>query len=53
MGEEMNIILIPLYLLAIKSILIGGDFNFYYWFKYKNHYTNWYFNRDEYKPKDN
>jgi hypothetical protein len=45
------ILIIFLGLNFIKAVIIGSDFNFYYWFKYGKHYTDWYFNKDEYKPK--
>ena len=31
-----------IWLIAIKSILIGSEFNFYYWIKYGKKYTKWY-----------
>lgn len=39
-------------LVYLKAITIGSEFNFYYWFKYKKEYTDWYFNRDEFNPKN-
>ena len=38
-------------LVALKAIIIGSDFNFFYWFKYKRNYWDWYNNREEFKPK--
>lgn len=32
-------------LMWLKSMTIGSDFNFGYWFKYKKIYSKWYFSR--------
>lgn len=48
----MSIIYICLALIALKSLTIGSEFSFYKWFKYKSHYTYWYFNRSEYNPSE-
>ncbi len=33
-----------------KAIIVGSDFIFLIWIKYRKIYTNWYFNREEFKP---
>jgi len=33
---------------ALKAMLIGSDFNFYYWWKYGRKYLNWYDNRPKF-----
>lgn len=30
----------------LKALIIGSDFNFYFWFKYGKEYSNWYFNSE-------
>jgi hypothetical protein len=35
-------------LIALKAVIIGSDFNFIKWIKYRKKYTNWYFNRQEF-----
>lgn len=34
----------------MKSIIIGSEFNFLNWIKFRKKYTNWYFNREQFKP---
>ena len=36
-------------LIALKSMIIGSDFNFSYWIKDGKNYTEWYKNRPKYK----
>ena len=38
-------------LIAIKAIVIGSDFNFYYWIKEGKKYTTWYNNRPTYRKE--
>jgi hypothetical protein len=38
-----------LLLIVFKNMIIGGDFNFWYWFKYGKIYSNWHNNREEFK----
>ena len=35
-----------IFLLVLKSLIIGSEFNFKTWWVYRNKYTDWYFNRD-------
>lgn len=35
-------------LVALKSIIIGSDFNFPLWFKHGKKYMQWYFNRPKF-----
>jgi hypothetical protein len=37
-------------LLVLKALFIGSDFSFVNWYKYGKKYTDWYFNREEFKP---
>ena len=41
---------ILLWFVAFKAITIGSDFSFYDWFVFGKRYTDWYFNRPEFKP---
>ena len=34
-----------LILIWLKSITIGSEFDFTLWFRYKKHYSHWYFNK--------
>lgn len=36
-------------LIALKYILLGSDFSFTYWYRYREEYLTWYFNRDTFK----
>lgn len=45
-----TIFCIVMFLIAVKSLLIGSDFNFTLWYKYRKHYTTWYLNRPKYVP---
>lgn len=36
------------FIVFIKSIFIGSDFNFLLWIKYKSKYINWYKNQDSF-----
>jgi hypothetical protein len=45
----VDILAVFLLLVSIKSLIVGSDFNFYLWYKYKEKYTKWYFNRPFYK----
>jgi hypothetical protein len=38
-----KILIYLLVYIILKSIFIGSDFNWYYFFKYKKVYTDWYF----------
>ena len=44
--DHLSRLIISLYFL--KSVIIGSDFSFSYWIKYKKNYTKWYFNRETY-----
>lgn len=50
-NRTMLILIIKVFicLIAAKSIIIGSEFNFHYWFKYGKKYTTWYDNRPTYK----
>lgn len=41
-----TILIVLLVVVAVKSLTIGSEFNFYYWYKYGKKYTDWYFNND-------
>ena len=41
--------LILISLIALKSIVIGSEFNFSLWFRDGSKYLNWYLNRPKYK----
>jgi len=34
----------------MKSLLVGSDFSFHYWFKYGDKYKKWYFSRPKFNP---
>lgn len=45
-----------LYLIFLKSVTIGSEFNFWYWIKYGKKYMEWYSNKEtfrEYLIKEN
>jgi hypothetical protein len=44
--EKLILILQILFcLIALKSMIIGSEFSFYFWFKYKKKYIKWYTKR--------
>lgn len=43
---------IVLLLIWLKSVTVGSDFNFYYWYKYGGKYIKWYFNRPQFDPEE-
>jgi len=45
----MMIITIFLFIWWLKNIIIGSDFNFYYWYKYKQLYIKWYSDRETFR----
>jgi hypothetical protein len=50
---EMNlnsIWFIVLCAVCAKSMIVGSDFNFYYWIRCGKKYTDWYNNRPKFKP---
>ncbi len=40
---------IMLWTMFLKAVVIGSDFNFYYWFKDGKEYSKWYAKREDYK----
>jgi len=40
-----------IYLVAFKSMTIGGDFNFWKWYKYGGRYMKWYQDRSKFDPR--
>lgn len=46
METALTIVII---LVFIKSLFVGSEFIFYYWFKYGKLYTSWYFNRETFE----
>jgi hypothetical protein len=46
---SLFVIRLLMFLIVLKSITIGSDFNFILWFKYKKQYTDWYNNRPKFK----
>lgn len=40
---------ILIYIVALKGLSIGSEFSFYYWFKYRKIYTNWYKRRETFE----
>jgi hypothetical protein len=44
-----TLFIIVIIAVAAKSLTIGSDFNFYYWFKYGKKYWKWYANRENFK----
>jgi hypothetical protein len=42
-------ILVVIVLIAVKDLILGSDFSFYYLFKYKREYWIWYNSRPEFK----
>jgi hypothetical protein len=37
--------------IGVKAILVGSEFNFWYWFKYGDKYWFWYKNRPRFKAR--
>ena len=51
---EINLgILIVLLFIALKSLVIGSDFNFIAWIKDKKKYIDWYSSRETYSEFKN
>lgn len=44
--EINSFLYIILIIVFWKSIILGSNFNFYYFIKYGKKYSNWYFNRE-------
>lgn len=44
-----NVLLILFGLIAIKAMIIGSEFSFYWFLKDKKKYLEWYANREKYK----
>jgi len=36
-------------LIALKALIIGSDFSFYFWIKYNTEYLNWYLSRPSFE----
>ena len=44
-----NFVVVMLWIVALKALIIGSDFNFHYLYKYGKDYWKWYDNRESYK----
>lgn len=44
------LVVASLAVVGIKTLIIGGDFSFPLWFKYRAEYMDWYLSRPKFRP---
>ncbi len=49
MGVLYDVIHFLFVALVMKSIFVGSEFSFYSWAKHNRKYTDWYFNKEQWK----
>jgi len=45
----MSLLTTLLFIIALKALFVGSDFNLYFWLKYGTEYLNWYFSRPSFE----